>query len=392
MRAKRWIFILIIALAAAGWYEWRGFSSGGPSTPDQSAGASAPKQEPKVPVTVATAQKSDFPVNLEGLGTVQAYNTVVIQSRVDGQIDKIFVKEGQIVKPGDLLLRVDPRPYQAALDQATAKKDQDQANLANAKLDLQRYSTLAQQNFASRQQLDTQQSTVRQLTAQIEGDQATIESAQVQLGYTLIRAPISGRIGFFTVDIGNIVHASSTTGIMTITQIQPIAVVFTAPEDELPKIYKAMQAGDVSTTALTTDDSDVLATGKLTVINNQVEATTGTIQLKAEFANKNGVLWPGLAVDTRLLTGTLKNVVVVPEDAVQHSQSSLYAYVVGPDDKAQMRVITVGDSGSGKIVITKGVNAGERVVVAGQYGLEQGSPLAISTQPENATLAQEQPQ
>jgi multidrug efflux system membrane fusion protein len=343
-------------------------------------------------VTVATAQKADFPVYLEGLGTVQPYNTVTIQSRVDGQIDKIFVKEGQIVKQGDPLLRIDPRPYQAALDQAKAKKDQDVANLTNAKLDLERYSTLAKQNFASRQQLDTQQSTVRQLTAQIEGDQAAIESAQVQLSYTQIQAPVSGRIGFFTVDEGNIVHATSTTGIMTITQIQPIAVVFTSPEDDLPKIYRAMQAGDVATTALTSDGSDTLATGKLIVINNQVDPASGTIGLKSEFANKDGVLWPGLSVDTRLLIQTLKNVVVVPADAVEHSESNLFAYVIGPDDKAQVRDITVGDSSSGKVVVTKGLNAGERVVVAGQYGLQQGTPVAINTQPPSSTLAQEQSQ
>ncbi|HVB89649.1 MAG TPA: efflux RND transporter periplasmic adaptor subunit [Beijerinckiaceae bacterium] len=389
MRAKRWMIGLAVVLAG-GVLLWKEPLTEGRSV--AAGGAKAQRQVDKAPVTVATAQSSAFPVYLTGLGTVQPLNIVTVQSRVDGQIDKIYVHEGQIVKQGDPLLRIDPRPYQAALDQANAKREQDTANLENAKLDLQRYMTLAKENFASRQQLNTQQATVRSQTAQIAADQAAVENAQVQLDYTEIRAPIGGRIGFFTVDQGNIVRAAATTGIMTIAQIQPISVVFTAPEQDLPKIAKAMRSGAVPVLALSTDQSRTLAKGKLTVINNQVDATTGTIQLKAEFANANGGLWPGLSVATRLLVRTLENAVVVPQDAVQHGLNGLYVYVVGSDDKARRRPIETGPSTVADVVVAKGLKAGERVVVAGQYRLKEGAPVTILKQPQSSAMAQEKPQ
>ena len=250
--------------------------------------------------------KTDFPVYLSGLGTVQGFNTVLVRTRVDGQIDQIAFKEGQQVKQGDVLVQIDPRPFQAALDQAKAKKAQDQANLANANLDLQRFTTLGE--FATRQQTDTQRSTVAQLTAQLAADDAAISNAQTQFDYTTVRAPISGVAGLRQIDVGNIVNAATQTGIVTIAQIEPIAVIFTAPEDQLPYVNEAQSAAPLKTIALTTDGKKPLSEGVLSVVNNQVDTTSGTIRLKAVFDNKNHALWPGQSVSTRLLVTTLKDV------------------------------------------------------------------------------------
>jgi multidrug efflux system membrane fusion protein len=333
----------------------------------------AAKGQP-VPVSIATVEKSNFPIYLTGLGTVQGFNTVVVRTRVDGQIDQIAFKEGQLVKKGDLLAHIDPRPFQAALDQAKAKKAQDQASLANANLDLQRYTKLGE--FATRQQTDTQRSTVQQLTAQIAADDAAISNAQTQLDYTSIRAPIAGVTGFRQVDQGNIVNASTQTGIVTIAQIEPIAVIFTAPEEQLPKIKDALAAGSPKTIAYSTDGKRVLSEGTLALINNQVDTTSGTIRLKAVFENKDHVLWPGQSVSTRLLVSTLKDAVVVPDDAVKHGTSGLYAYIVNQDSKAELRKIKVGQSIDGKTVIEDGLTPGERVIVAGQYRVQPGSVVA----------------
>ena len=249
--------------------------------------------EQGVPVSVALAAQTNFPVLLSGLGTVQPYNTVTVKSRVDGEIVRIAFKEGDIVKPGELLAQIDPRPYQAALDQVVAKKTQDESTLSNSKLDLQRYQTLAKQDFATKQQLDTQQATVATQTALIKADDAAIENAQTQLGYTDIKAPIGGRVGFRLADQGNIVTAASQNGIVTIAQLQPITVVFTLPEGQVNRINDAMKHGSVVATAFSADGSRQLAQGTLAVINNQVDVTTGVIQLKATFANTDNTLWPG---------------------------------------------------------------------------------------------------
>jgi len=338
-------------------------------------------QEQGVPVSVALAAQTNFPVLLSGLGTVQPYNTVTVKSRVDGEIIKIAFKEGDIVKPGDLLAQIDPRPYQAALDQATAKKAQDEATLANSKLDLQRYQTLAKQDFATRQQLDTQQSTVTQQTALIQADDAAIENAQTQLGYTDIRAPIGGRVGFRLADQGNIVTAASQNGIVTIAQLQPITVVFTLPESQVNRINDAMKRGSVVATAFSADGSRQLAQGALAVINNQVDVTTGVIQLKATFANTDNTLWPGQSVSTKVLVDTLQSVVAVPQSAVQHGQQGLSVFVVNDQQRVELRPIEVGESNSDSAVITKGLSAGERVVTAGQYRLQNGALVAVSAGP-----------
>jgi multidrug efflux system membrane fusion protein len=331
-----------------------------------------------IPVTVETVQRTDFPVYLNGLGTVQPYDTVTIRSRVDGQIVKIGFRQGQMIKEGDLLVQIDPRPFEAALEQAQAKKAQDEANLKNAQLDLKRFSALAEKNFASRQQLDTQQAQVNQLTAQIKGDQATIDNATTQLSYTTIRSPLSGKAGFRLVDPGNIVHASDPTGIVTIVKLQPISAVFTAPEEDIGRINAALAAGRVPVTALSSDGRRTLAQGHLALVNNAVDQASGTIRMKATFENKDNALWPGLSVMTRLLIDTQKNVVAVSNDAIQHGPNGLYVYVVEPGNKAAIREVQVGNEGSATTVIASGVTAGERVVVAGQYRLVPGAIVAAS--------------
>jgi multidrug efflux system membrane fusion protein len=340
--------------------------------------AGAPKQAPRAPVSVARAARADYPIYLDGLGQVQAYNTVTVRTRVDGQIVKIGFAEGQMVRAGDLIAQIDPRPYQAALDQAKAKQTQDEANLANARLDLQRYATLAKQSFATQQQLDTQNALVSQLIAQIAADAAAIDAAAVQLDYTTIRAPISGRTGFRLVDQGNLVAAAQQTGIVTIAQLQPIAVMFTAPQDDVVRINAALAAGAPAVQALNSADSVALADGHLIVTDNQVDAAAGSIRLKAEFENKDSVLWPGLAVSTRLQVGLLKNVVVVPEVALQRGPDGFFVYVVDDQDRAVLRPVVVRHQDQDRAVIEKGVADGERVITAGQYVVQNGAQVAVS--------------
>ncbi len=297
---------------------------------------------------------------LKGLGTVVPFNTVTIRSRVDGEITNIAFREGETVQQGDLLAQIDPRPYQAALDQAVAKKAQDDATLKNAKLDLERYTTLAKQDFASRQQLDTQVATVAQGTALVQADQAAIENAQTQLSYTSIKAPITGRVGFRLVDQGNIVNASSQSGIVTIAQVRPISVVFTLPESQIDRINKAMARGTVPVAAYTSDGSRKLADGTLTVVNNQVDTTTGVIQLKATFANENDALWPGLSLSAQVRVDTLDDVIVLPQAAIQRGQQGLWAYVVDPAQRARAKPVQIGEADSNNAVVTAGISAGDQ--------------------------------
>src|ERR1700730_10082510 len=370
-RTIRWI-LLAAVLAAAGYYGWQRFQGNQAAT----ANNAQKSARPTVRVTIAPVQKTDFPVYLTGLGTVQGFNTVVVRTRVDGQIDKVAYKEGQLVTQGDLLVEIDPRPYQAALDQAKAKKAQDEANLANANLDLQRFTKLGE--FATRQQTDTQRSTVAQLTAQIAADDAAISNAQTQLDYTAIKAPISGVAGLRQVDIGNIVNASTQTGIVTIAQIEPIAVVFTAPEEQLPYINEGQAVQPLKVIAITSDGKKPLADVILAVINNQVDSTSGTIRLKAVFDNKNHALWPGQSVSTRLLVKTLKDATVVPDDAIQHGNDGLYAYTVNQDNKAELRKLKVSQSIDGRSVVDDGLSPGQQVITAGQYKVQPGTLVSTA--------------
>jgi|HubBroStandDraft_5_1064220.scaffolds.fasta_scaffold71150_2 multidrug efflux system membrane fusion protein len=350
----------------------------------KTAAAAPEPQPPKGPppplVSVAEARRADYPVYLESLGQAQAYNTVTVRTRVDGQVMKIAFVEGQIVRAGDLLAQIDPRPFQATLDQAKAKKSQDEANLANAKLDQQRYSTLAKQSFATQQQLDTQNALVAQLTAAIAADSATIDAAEVQLAYTTIRAPITGRTGFRLIDEGNMVAATQQTGIVTIAQLQPIAVIFTAPEGEVTKINATLAAGaPLQVLARDSSGEKTLASGHLLLADNQVDVATGTIRLKAEFANEDNALWPGLAVSTRLTIGEVKDAVTVPTVAVQHGPNGLFVYVIDDKNRAAMRPVTVTHQNTETAVVDKGVSAGDRVVTVGQYVLQPGTLVAIDT-------------
>jgi multidrug efflux system membrane fusion protein len=382
----RWV-LLIAALAAVGYFGWQRFHRGDQATAANNAQKSAPNP---VRVSIAPVEKADFPVYLTGLGTVQGFNTVLVRTRVDGQIDKIAFTEGQLVKQGDLLAEIDPRPFQAALDQAKAKKAQDEANLANANLDLQRYTKLGE--FATRQQTDTQRSTVAQLTAQIAADDAAIFNAQTQLDYTAVKSPISGVAGLRQVDIGNIVNASTQTGIVTIAQIEPIAVIFTAPEEQLSYINEAQSTQPLKVIAITTDGKKPLAEGKLAVVNNQVDSTSGTIRLKAVFDNKNHALWPGQSVSTRLLLKTLKDATVVPDDAIQHATDGLYAYVVNQENKAELRKVKVSQSIDGRSVVDEGLSPGQQVITSGQYKVQPGtlvSTAVASSDPAQPKVKQE---
>ncbi len=383
-RTMRWV-LLAAVLVAAGYFGWQRFHGAEQAAQADNAQKAAATRNAAIPVTIATVEKTDFPVWQTGLGTVQGFNTVVVRTRVDGQIHDIAFKEGDLVKQGDLLVQIDPRPFQAALDQAKAKKQQDEANLANANLDLQRFTKLGE--FATRQQTDTQRSTVAQLTAQIAADDAAIFNAQTQLDYTTVKAPISGVAGLRLVDVGNIVNASTQTGIVTIAQIEPIAVIFTAPEDQLPYINEAQAAQPLKVTALTTDGKKPLSDGTLAVVNNQVDTTSGTIRLKAVFDNKNHALWPGQSVSTRLLVTTLKDATVIPDDAVQHGTDGLYAFAVNQDNKAELRKIKVSKSIDGRSVVDDGLKPGERVIVSGQYKVQPGSLVATKVAASEAIPA-----
>jgi multidrug efflux system membrane fusion protein len=371
------------------WYELLG----GVKPAAAAAQSAASQAAAKIPVTSFVVKKADFPVRAYGLGVVSPFKTVTVKSRVDGQIIKVFFKQGQMVKEGDPLLEIDQRPFTAALEQAVAKKAQDEANLRNDRLNLERFQKLAKQQFETQQNLDTQQALVDQMIAQVKGDQAAIDNAQTNLGYTSIKAPISGRTGFRLVDPGNIVHAADTTGIVTIAQLQPIAVQFTEPEEQLQAIDKAFDTGEVPVEALTSDGTRTLSQGRLVVMDNSVNQATGTISLKARFDNKDNALWPGLSVTTRMLIDTRKDVIVVPQDGVQHGPSGLFAYVIGDNGKVSARPIKVSQSGDANAVVSEGLNVGDRIVVAGQSRLFDGAlvddkPQAAPTADASASTAQ----
>jgi membrane fusion protein, multidrug efflux system len=360
----------LLILAALVWH-WQ-------SQAATSATSASPSPAP-VPVEVASASSADVPVYLEGLGTVQAFNTVTVKTRVDGQIQKVSFVEGQQVKAGDLLVQIDPRPYQASYDQVVAKKAQDEAQLANAKVDLDRYTALLKTNAINRQQADTQRALVAQLEAAVRGDDGAIEAAKVQLDYTGITSPINGTTGIRLVDQGNIVHATDTSGIVMVTQLQPISVVFTLPEDDLQSVSQAMAQGPVAAAALSRDGKTELDRGTLLLIDNQIDQTTGTIRLKATFPNPRRALWPGQFVNVRLLLQTEHNVLTVPSAAIERGPSGLFTYVVKPDSTIDMRTVTVGHDDGAVSVIVGGLAPGDRVVTAGQYRIQPGAVVQIGT-------------
>jgi membrane fusion protein, multidrug efflux system len=334
---------------------------------------------PPIPVVAAVAQVGDVPVYLAGIGTVQAYNTVTVHVRVDGTLDKVVFVEGQDVKAGQLLAQIDPRPYQAQLDQVAAAKARDEALLADARLDLQRYIKLAAQNSIAVQMRDTQLALVAQEAATVKNDQAQIEYARVQLIYTAIIAPISGRTGVRMIDAGNIVHATDTTGLVVVTQIEPISVLFTLPEDDFGIVNREMAAGPLTVAASSRADNKTLGQGTVLLLNNQIDQTTGTIQLKATFPNKDHALWPGQFIDAQLLVETLHNGVTVPAAAVQNGPQGLFAYVIKAGNTVQMQPIKVSTANAGgpRALIESGVTVGEQVVIDGQLRLRSGVSVKV---------------
>ena len=326
-----------------------------------------------VPVVADAVRSQDVPIYVTGIGTVQAFNTVTIRTRVDGQVDKVAFTEGQDVKVGDLLAQIDPRPFQAQLEQAQAQKASHEAQLADAQIDLKRFSNLAKSGAATGQSVDTQKALVAQLEANVQADQAAIDNATVQLGYTTITAPIAGRTGLRLVDQGNIVHATDQTGLVVLTQIEPISLIFTLPEDALPDVAHAMAQGPLRVLAFSRDDKTELGDGTLALIDNQIDQTTGTIRLKATFANKDHALWPGQFVNARLFLAVRHDGVTVPAAVVQRGPQGTFAYVIKPDSTVEMRPISVAQLRDGVALIDTGLRAGEQVVVDGQYKLRPGA-------------------
>lgn len=340
-----------------------------------------PPQSPGVPVTVTSVVRRDVQVWLRGLGTVQAYYAVQLRPRVDGTLTQVPVTEGQDVKKGDLLAVIDPRPYQAALDAVLAKKQQDQAQLANAQADLARYSSLARQDFASRQQLETQQAMVKQFSAAILGDEAQVESAQLNLSFAYITAPFDGRIGLRTVDPGNIVHSAEATPIVSVTQIQPISVTFTLPQDNLPAIIKAMAQHPLNVVVFGGDNTTELDRGVLLTPDNTIDVNTGTIKLKATLPNKQRTLWPGQFVNVRIMLGVETNVVAVAAEAVQHGPSGLFVYQVVQNNTVSVQPIKVARQEGDVYVVSAGLDNGAVVVVGGQSRLQAGTRVVVRDAP-----------
>ncbi len=330
-----------------------------------------------VPVGVAKVESRDMPVLLNGLGSVDAFNTVVVKTRIDGQLNRIAIKEGQEVSKGQLLAEIDPRPYEVALSQAQATLSKDQAALNDAKLNLTRFQELYKAGVIPQQQFDTQGSLVGQLQGTIQADQAQIDNVKLNLVYTRITAPVSGRIGLRQVDVGNMVHAADPNGLLVITQLQPIAVLFTLPEDNLPTVSKQMHKGKLQAEAYSRDDQTKLATGTLETIDNQIDITTGTGKLKAVFDNRDRSLWPNQFVNIHLLLEVRKNNTVVPTAAIQRGPQGTYVFAVKPDKTAEMRPVTLAFTEGNFSSITQGLTPGETVVVDGQDKLQPGSHVEI---------------
>ena len=345
--------------------------------------AAAQTASPAIPVTAGTVKVEDVPVFLNGIGTVQAYNSVAIKSRVDGQIVRVDFKEGQDVREGDPLFQIDPRSYQAAVDQAQAAKQKDEANLAGAQADLERYEKLLTPGWQTRQSYDQQKAQVAQLQAAIKGDEAQINTAKINLGYTDIRSPIDGRLGARLVDKGNIVHANDNTPLVMITEFKPIFVSFTLPQETLDDVHENNKQAPLVVLAFSGDGKKQFAEGKLTLIDNMIDPATGTIHLKARFDNENERLWPGEFVSLRVILSMRRGVATVPQQTVQQGPNGHYAYVIKPDNTVERRAVEVASIQDGIAVITKGLAENERVVVDGQFRLTEGArvnPTAAAAQ------------
>lgn len=366
----RRLLAFVLALSCASFF---GCSGGDPK---QNAHAAAPHP---VSVSISEVKKQDVPVYLVGLGSVTAFYTANIKSRVDGQIMRVNFKEGQLVKEGDLLIVIDPRPYQVQLEQMQAQLFKDQASLRDAKLNLDRYTTLIPSGSIAQQQVDTQQSTVDQLEGQVRTDKAQIDNAKLQIVYCNITAPFTGRVGLRQVDPGNIVHAADTTSMLVLTQLQPIAIIFTLPEDQLPTVARHMQNATLQVDAYSRDNQIKIATGKLLTIDNQIDQTTGTAKLKAVFDNKDNQLWPNQFVNADLLLETRKNSTVVPTAAILRGPQGAYVYLAKSDNTVEARDVNVSLTQGNTTVVASGLNPGDVVVTDGQDKLQTGSRIETRT-------------
>ena len=394
---KRVLLLLVLLCAAggAGWYYFIHTPAAAPGAQAQNGRTRRPRpgstEGDPIPVLTAAVATADVPVYLDALGTVQAFNTVSVKAMIDGPMLQVLFKEGQDVRTGDVLAKIDPRPYQAALDQAAGKKAQDEANLANARVDLARYQKLAATAYTSAQTSDTQKATVAQLVAQVQQDQAQIDTARTNLSYTTIASPIDGRTGIRQVDAGNIVHASDTTPLTVITQLQPINVVFTLPQQTLAAVAGAMKAGAPEVLAMpqgvANDGKTVLDRGRVAVLDNTVDQATGTIKLKATFPNPGLALWPGGFINVRLLIETQRNVATVPPTAVQRGPQGAYVYLV-TNGTATRKPIQVGHEDEAVSVVTAGLQPGDRVVVDGASRLSDGAKVTVQ---DNAPAAVDAP-
>ena len=358
--------VLVAVLAGGG---FRYFTHSQTSEP---ASAAAPPV-PEIPVVAATVTSKNVPIYLRGVGTVIAYNTDVVRSQIQGQLTQITFIEGQTVKAGDLLAQIDPRPYQAQIDELTANLERDNAQLANAQANLARYNQLGDKGYATPQLVETQTAQVTQLQSAVKADRALIDQANIQLGYTRLTSAIPGITGVRQIDIGNIIHPTDPNGLVVVTQIEPISLIFTLPQAELSQIQEKMAKGPLTVTAYSQDDKIKLDEGKVLLVNNQIVQTTGTIQLKAEFPNTAHRLWPGQLVNSYLLLNTRTDGLTIAASAVQQGPKGSYVYVILPDGTAQLRPVTVAQISRGQALIDSGLQADETVVVDGQYRLQQGS-------------------
>jgi multidrug efflux system membrane fusion protein len=369
-RRLLWIAGIAVVVLAGGFGLWRRFEQ-----PPHTAAV-----PPAIPVTVASVARRDVPIFLQGLGTVAASNTVAIHSQVDGKLQSVNFKEGQEVHAGDTLAVIDPRTFRAALDQAVAKKAEDQAQLVSARKDLERFKTLVLKNAETQQNVDTQQAKVDQLVATIDADQGAIDAAQTQLSYATITAPIDGRVGFRQVDVGNIIHAADPNPLTVLTQIRPVVATFTLPQKNLAEVRAAMLRGPVTVSAYDQDNSHELATGQLLLIDNQIDQTTSTIRLKASFENADEQLWPGEFVHVRVAVETQAGAVTVPPVALQRGPQGFYAWVIKSDNTVEQRPVEATQVNDEIAIVSKGLSPDERVVVNGQYRLQAGSRVDAKTE------------
>ncbi len=383
-KSNWWLWLLAIAIVVGGVWFYRSRSSasdpaaatGSGATPAGAKGAAGTRGPLAIPVVVATATKGDLPVFYNGLGSVNAFNTVTVRSRIDGQLIKVAFTEGQTVKAGDVLAEIDPRPYQVQLEQAEGQLARDVAQQQDALVNLERYKLLYKEGVIPKQQLDTQQASVGQFDGAIQTDKATIDNAKLNLTYCRITSPISGRVGLRLVDAGNMVHAADANGLLVITQLQPIAVLFSLPQDQLPVVYTKLRAGQQLTVeAFDRDNTEKIASGKLLTIDNQIDVTTGTYKLKAVFNNEDHVLFPNQFVNVHLLVNTLKNVVIVPTTAILRGSQGVYVFSVATDGTVKIRIITVAETNGNITGISAGLNPGEVVVTDGQDKLQDGSKV-----------------